>query len=99
MKNNFNLAEILKSVDAIVGDNKRKTPDEIIDILVNPITEKIIIDAEESLKKKYLENNIDKIDQSPLVLNSIPSSNLNLLEPLILKEEFSEPLILKKKSS
>tara|TARA_Y100000741_G_scaffold356872_1_gene334048 strand:+ start:650 stop:886 length:237 start_codon:yes stop_codon:yes gene_type:complete len=78
MKSNFNVDEILKSIDDIVDNNKYKNPDKIIDISVNPITEKIIIDAEESLSS---------------------SSNLNLLKPLILKEELSEPLILKKEYS
>ena len=78
MKSNFNVDEILKSIDDIVDDNKHKNPEKIIDISVNPITEKIIIDAEETLSS---------------------SSNFNLLKPLILKEEFSEPLILKKEHS
>jgi len=78
MKSNFDIDEILKSIDDIVDDNKHKNPDKIVDILVNPTTEKIIIDAEESLSS---------------------SSNFNLLKPLILKEEFSEPLILKKEHS
>mgnify|MGYP006171408949 CR=1 FL=1 len=71
MEKIFDIDEILKSVDAIVADNKYKTSDKNTEMLINPITEKIIVDAEKSLK-------------------------LNLSETLILKEEFSEPLILKK---
>ena len=101
MNRNFNIAEILKSVDVIVTDNKFKNYGENkitngykiftsnnIDMSDNPKTEKIIIDAEKSLKNKDLEHNNEKIEEKPLILNTLASSNLNLSEPLVLKKEF-----------
>ena len=90
MNRNFNIAEILKSVDVIVSDNRYEGYDKNINMSGNPKTEKIIIDAEESLKNKDSENYSDKIEQSPLILNTVTSSNLNLSEPLILEKEFKE---------
>ena len=103
MRNNFNIAEILKSVDVIVSDNRYEAYDKNkiinrykrfanknINMSDNPKTEKIIIDAEESLKNKDSENNSEKIERSPLILNTVTSSNLDLSEPLILEKEFIE---------
>ena len=102
MKRSFNIAEILESVDVIVSDNIFKAYDKNkiingykkfnnknIDMSDNKETEKIIVDAEESLKDKALENK-NKIDQNPLILNTVASPNLDLLEPLILEKEFLE---------
>jgi len=65
MKRNFNVAEILKSVDVIVTDNKYEAYDKNkiinrykrfanknIDMSDNPKTEKIIFDAETSIQQK-----------------------------------------------
>jgi len=103
MNRNFNIAEILESVDVLTADNIYKAYDKNkiiyrykkfnnkkIDMSDNPKTEKIIIDAEQSLEKKDSKNNTHKGEQSPLILNTVTSSNLDLSEPLILKEEFIE---------
>ena len=102
MNRNFNIAEILESVDVLTADNIYKAYDKnkIIyrykkfnkktDMSDNPKTEKIIIDAEQSLEKKDSKKNTHKSEQNPLILNTVASSNLDLSEPLILKEEFIE---------
>ena len=64
MNKNFNVAEILQSIDAIVDDDKYKTIDKNIDVLDDKITEKIINDAEKSIKNKNPEKNNDKIRKS-----------------------------------
>jgi hypothetical protein len=103
MKRNFNISEILTSVDVIVATNKNKSNNKnkindeykeldktIIDMSDNPITEKIIMDAERYLKNKILENSSDKIKQKPLALNTLISSNIDLSKRLILNEEYAE---------
>ena len=101
MKRNFDLAEILKSIEVIVSGNKYEVYDKNKtdtnhnkftikkpETPINPETEKIIIAAEKTLKKNDSKNKIDKIKLNPLVLNSVIS--LDLAEPLILKKEFIE---------
>ena len=103
MTRNFNITEILESIDILVDDNldKNNNKNKIIsnykeltntdiDMAVNPKTEKIIIDAEKSLKYKVSETNYNKAKQSALILNSKPSANLDLLEPLVLEKYFVE---------
>jgi hypothetical protein len=103
MNRNYNIAEILESVDVLTADNIYKVYDKNkiiyrykkfnnknIDMSDNPKTEKIIIDAEQSLKNKDMKYNTDKSKQSPLILNTVASSNLDLSEPLILEKEFIE---------
>ena len=57
MKRNYNIAEILESVDSIIYDNKynfykkRKISNKKKDMKDNSDNEKIILDAEESLKR------------------------------------------------
>ena len=103
MKRDFNMTEILESIDILVDGNLNKANDKNkiisnykeftntnIDMSVNPKTEKIIIDAEKSLKNRVSETNNKKTKQSTLILNGKPSSNLDLSEPLILEKYFIE---------
>ena len=73
MKTNFNVAEILKSVDVIVADNKyeaynknkiinkyKRFGNRNIDMSDNPESEKIIFDAEKSLEQKAERDLIQK---------------------------------------
>lgn len=103
MKRDFNITEILESVDILVDSNLDKANDKNkiisnykeftntnIDVSVNPKTEKIIIDAEKSLKYRVAETNNKKTKQSALILNGKRSSNLDLSEPLILEKYFIE---------
>ena len=103
MKRDFNITEILESVDILVDGNLDKANDKNkiisnykeftntnIDVSVNPKTEKIIIDAEKSLKYRVAETNNKKTKQSALILNGKRSSNLDLSEPLILEKYFIE---------
>jgi len=97
MKKNFNIAEILTSVDVIITDNKNKTTNKHkifykknMDMSDNPITEKIIIDAEKYLKNRALKNNNDKIEQNPPTLNTSTSSHIDLSKRLILNKEYIE---------
>ena len=103
MKRDFNMTEILESIDILVDGNLDKANDKNkiisnykeftntnIDMSVNPKTEKIIIDAEKSLKNRVSETNNKKTKQSTLILNGKPSSNLDLSEPLILEKYFIE---------
>ena len=55
MNKNFNINEILESIDVIIADNKNKKISKKIDISNNPKTEKIISDAEKSLDLKVKE--------------------------------------------
>ena len=55
MNKNFNINEILESIDVIIDDNKNKKISKKIDISNNPKTEKIISDAEKSLDLKVKE--------------------------------------------
>ena len=103
MKRDFNMTEILESIDILVDGNLDKANDKNkiisnykeftntnIDMSVNPKTEKIIIDAEKSLKYRVAETNNKKTKQSTLILNGKPYSNLDLSEPLILEKYFIE---------
>jgi len=103
MKRDFNMTEILESIDILVDGNLDKANDKNkiisnykeftntnIDMSVNPKTEKIIIDAEKSLKNRVSETNNKKTKQSTLILNDKPSSNLDLSKPLILEKYFIE---------
>ena len=56
MNRNFNINEILESIDEIVTNNKnKKFSNKNINITDNPETEKIISDAEKTLKSKLKE--------------------------------------------
>ena len=103
MKRDFNMTEILESIDILVDGNLDKANDKNkiisnykeftntnIDMSVNSKTEKIIIDAEKSLKYRVSETNNKKTKRSTLILNGKPSSNLDLSEPLILEKYFIE---------
>ena len=98
MKRNFNIDEILTSVDVIVTNNKNKPhnknkvisrykrfDNKNIGISDNLVTEKIIIDAEKSLK-----NNSNKIKQKPLILNKEYIEKKKILEDNNLIEDFIE---------
>ena len=103
MKKNFNITEILTSVDVIIADNKHKPhgnnktinkhkifDKKNMDMSDNPITEKIITDGEKYLKNKALKNNDDKIEQNNPTLNISTSSNIDLSKRLILNKEYIE---------
>ena len=61
MNRNFNINEILESIDEIVTNNKnKKFSNKNINITDNPETEKIISDAEKTLKPK--------LNETPLIL-------------------------------
>ena len=56
MNRNFSINEILESIDEIVTNNKnKKFSNKNINITDNPETEKIISDAEKTLKSKLKE--------------------------------------------
>ena len=106
MNKNFNVAEILKSVDSIVADNNyiaydkkqifnryKRFTNKKINMSDIPETEKIIIEAEKSLKNKKLNNlREDSLKNKPkdiLVLKN------EYVEKLVLKDEYVEKLVLK----
>ena len=82
MEKSFNIDEILKSVNEIAADNKRKsnTYKKII-ISNNPKTEKIISDAEKSLNQN--------VEQTPLVLKEEFFTN-KIIEDENLTENITE---------
>ena len=89
MNKNFNINEILESIDVIIADNKNKKISKKIDISNNPKTEKIISDAEKSLDLK--------VKEVPLVLKkefleTKEKENHNLTENIIEVENNLEEL-------
>ena len=89
MNKNFNINEILESIDVIIDDNKNKKISKKIDISNNPKTEKIISDAEKSLDLK--------VKEVPLVLKkefikTKEKENNNLTENIIEVENNLEEL-------
>ena len=89
MNKNFNINEILESIDVIIDDNKNKKISKKIDISNNPKTEKIISDAEKSLDLK--------VKEVPLVLKkefikTKEKENHNLTENIIEVENNLEEL-------
>ena len=89
MNKNFNINEILESIDVIIADNKNKKISKKIDISNNPKTEKIISDAEKSLDIK--------VKEVPLVLKkefieTKEKENHNLTENIIEVENNLEEL-------
>ena len=101
MTKNFNISEILKSVDIIVSNNKDKDKayNKNIDMSDNPTAEKIIVAAEQSLKNEDLENERDNKKQNHSNINITTTSSLNLLEPLLLEKEFIEEVENREDSS
>ena len=99
---NFNITEILESVDSIVGNKKKivetKKQFDIkkFDTTFNKETEKIIIDAEKAQDDRKLNNKSSEV----LILNNpteddisdIKKTNLSSIfdKTLILSNEFSE---------
>ena len=104
MKNkDFNISEILESVDFIVKakDNKnynnRKTIDkhkkfsnQKVDTPLNRDVEKIIIDAEKADDSKKIDNNFSE----PLILNNLKPEETSSIERNTLLPNSAKPLIL-----
>jgi hypothetical protein len=101
MNRNFNIVEILESVDSIVSDNRhtkynkkriidryRKFTDKKIDMKFFKDTEKIILAAEKSLK----DNKANKPDNKIILENVVKedSQGSNYEKPLILNNEYIE---------
>ena len=81
MTKNLNISEILESVDVIVSKSKDKVYKKKIDMSDNPITEKIIMDAEQSLKNKTIK--YSKLNLSdPLILENEFEEKENNIEDL-----------------
>ena len=101
MNRNFNIVEILGSVDSIVSDNRhtkynkkriidryRKFTDKKIEMKFFKDTEKIILAAEKSLKDNKVIKPDNKIILENLLEEDTPSSNPEM--PLILNNEYIE---------
>ena len=93
MNKNFSIDEIIESVNLLVSDNISTI--EKKEKILNSDIEKIINDAEESLKKKEQNKN------NPLVLDVDADVNLNIKssKPLILNNELTEERSLTKEEN
>jgi hypothetical protein len=91
MNKNFSIDEILESVNLLVSDNISTI--EKKEKILNADIEKIISDAEESLKKKEQNEN------NPLVLDVDVNLNMKPSKPLILNNELTEERSLTKEEN
>ena len=91
MNKNFSIDEIIESVNLLVSDNISTI--EKKEKILNSDIEKIINDAEESLKKKEQNEN------NPLVLDVDVNLNMKSSKPLILNNELTEERSLTKEEN
>ena len=91
MNKNFSIDEILESVNLLVSDNISTI--EKKEKILNADIEKIISDAEESLKKKEQNEN------NPLELDVDVNLNMKPSKPLILNNELTKERSLTKEEN